>query len=158
MAVHLEFIADDLGTVAGLLAPLSSNDVALEFTQQGDVYISIDLREPTPESDGSEPTPAEYVGGVLGVDLPEPDEPEGDTTKATFTEQDEPITVPPVGDLTCPEAIVALLEANPDRHFPALKVVDCLPQFKEGTIKMVLAKLARQRKVSKVRPGVFEAL
>lgn len=60
MTVHLEFIADDLGTVAALLAPLSSSDVTLEFLNGGDVYISIDLRdEPTAEPDESTRPPRE---------------------------------------------------------------------------------------------------
>lgn len=58
MPIHLEFIADTPAQLADLLGAFGGDPVKLDLTEQGDLYLSVDLRE----QDADEPR------RVVGVD------------------------------------------------------------------------------------------
>jgi hypothetical protein len=46
MAVYYELIADDPGAIVALVGSMSTDRAKVELTEDGDLYVSIDLREP----------------------------------------------------------------------------------------------------------------
>lgn len=61
------------------------------------------------------------------------------------------------GELTCSEAIVAMLAAEPDATFSIMDIVLALPAFKESTVKFTTAQLTRDGRIARAERGLYRA-